>query len=164
MKIFKHRGVQILCLVALYLFIAPFCAPWVHQGLYTISLLIKDLLLWMLPVTVGLFIAHAVASFEKRAPLFVIALFLFEGVSNTISVWYAYGCAQFVQGQLPLGASVLIDDAFQPLWRLALSKPIWWSADKGAMAGIVLGIISSFALPALQTGLAKGKRIAVKGT
>ena len=160
MKLFKHRGVQIICLITLYLFIAPFCASWVHQGLYTLSLLIKDLLLWMLPITVGLFIAHAVASFEKRAPLFVLVLFLFEGVSNTLSVWYAYSCAQFVQGQLPLGASVLIDDAFQPLWRLAFSKPIWWSADKGAMAGIVLGMLSSFVMPALKNGLGRGKQVA----
>lgn len=66
----KQASVQIILIVALYLAFARFLSPAVHQGLYTISLFIKDLLLWMLPITVGLFIAHAICSFEKKAPLF----------------------------------------------------------------------------------------------
>ena len=121
MKLFKYRSLQILFLVGIYFFVAPICPLWVHQGLYTISVLIKDLLLWMLPMTVAFFIAHAVASFEKKAPLFVLMLFLFEGLSNMTSVWYAYGCAGLVSGYVSFEAAPKFDDSFKPLWHLGFS-------------------------------------------
>ena len=77
----------------------------------------------MLPITVCLFIAHAVASFEKRAPLFVLTLFLFEGLSNTVSVWYAYGAASLVEGRLPFGELSLLNDAF-PICRRKVPRPV----------------------------------------
>ena len=66
----RHRSVQILFILAIYLMIASFLPMQVHRSFYTVSVLIKDLLLWMLPLMVGFFIAHAISSFEKRAPLF----------------------------------------------------------------------------------------------
>jgi hypothetical protein len=157
---FKHRSVQVLLVITLYLLIAPWLPFKVHQGLYGISLFIKDLLLWMLPVTVGLFIAHAIASFEKRAPLFVIALFLFEAISNLASVWYAYGCGQIAANYLPPIEPHPLSDTFSPLWRLWFLKPAWWSADKGTFAGIVLGMLSAFKFPGLRAALARGKETA----
>jgi hypothetical protein len=134
--------------------------PEVHQAFYTISLLIKDLLLWMLPLTVGLFIAHAICSFEKRAPLFIISLFLFEALSNSASVWYAFGCGNLAASHLPSIESHPFNDAFSPLWRLPFLKPTWWSADKGTFAGIALGLIASFWFPNLKNHLTKGKQTA----
>ena len=130
----------------------------VHRFLYTISLLIKDLLLWILPITVGFFIAHAISSFEKRAPLFIIVLFLFEALSNTLSVWYAYGCGHLAAHHLPAIESHPLSDSFSPLWSLTLFKPDWWSADKGTFAGIVFGLIATFNFPFLKRVITKGKR------
>src|SRR5579872_7350752 len=98
----KWRGVQVLVVMVLYLAVAPWLPLSVHQGFYTFSLLMKDLLLWMLPLTVCFFIAHAISSFEKQAPLFVLFLFLFEAISNLASVWYSYGCGQLAAGSLSL--------------------------------------------------------------
>jgi len=86
MKLLKHRSFQVLVVLLLYLATASFIPLSVHQAFYTLSLFIKDILLWLLPLTVGFFIAHAIASFEKKAPLFILALFLFEGLSNASSV------------------------------------------------------------------------------
>jgi Na+/H+-dicarboxylate symporter len=131
-----------------------------HQSLYTISLLIKDILLWMLPITVGLFIAHAIASFEKRAPLFILTLFLFEACSNAMSVWYSYGCGQLVGSHIQTMEPSQIADTFGPLWRISFSRPIWWSADKGTFLGIVLGLIAAFKFPRLKSFLKNGKILA----
>lgn len=158
--LFRHRSLQVILIVALYLIAAPLLPFPIHQTFYTISLLIKDLLLWLLPITVGFFIAHAIFSFEKRAPLFIIVLFLFEAVSNSMSVWYAYGCGHVAAFHLPSIETHSLTDTFEPLWRLSLFKPAWWSADKGTFAGIVIGILASFKLPFLQKTVVRGKKIA----
>jgi len=156
----RHRSVQVIFAITLYLMAAPLLPVQAHQSLYTISLLIKDLLLWMLPITVGFFIANAIASFEKKAPLFILTLFLFETLSNSLSVWYAYGCGHLAASYMPLIDPRPLADSFNPLWRLSFIKPAWWSADKGTFAGIVLGVVAAFGFPHFQKFLFRGKEMA----
>ena len=155
----KSRSFQIFFLLGVYFLGESFLSAGVHQGLYAISLVIKDLLMWILPLTVFFFIAYAISSFERRAPLFILALFLFEALSNSASVWYAYGCAQLTTSFLPTLEPYSFSDTFSPLWRIPLLPPAWWSADKGTFAGIALGLIR---FPALQTFFVKGKEAAEK--
>jgi len=156
----RQRSVQIFAAILLYLAVASILPLEVHQGLYTVSLFIKDLLLWILPLAVGLFIAHAIFSFEKQAPFFIITLFLFEAFSNSLCVWYSFGCGHLAASYLPEMSSGQINDAFSPLWRLGVSKPLWWSADKGTFAGIFLGVVAAFRFPWLRERLSQGKKIA----
>jgi len=160
MKLLKHRSFQVLFILLLYLATASFLPLSIHQAFYTLSLFIKDILLWLLPLTVGFFIAHAIASFEKKAPLFILALFLFEGLSNASSVWYAFGCGHVAANYLPSIEHHPISDAFSALWRIGLSKPGWWSADKGTIAGIVLGMLASFRVTKVSEFVVRGKQIA----
>ena len=97
----KHRGVQVLLVLTIYFLLAPFLPSTVHQGLYTISLFIKDVLVWLLPLTVSVFIAHAICSFHKQAPLFIGALILFEALSNFSSVWYSFAAGHLAADFLP---------------------------------------------------------------
>lgn len=156
----KHRSLQTLALILLYVCFASFFPTTVHQGFYTISLFIKDVLLWMMPITVCFFIAHTVSSFERQAPLFILILILFEVTSNMCSVWYAYFSADVASNLIPaLHASTLEID-FPALWRLGIVRPDWWSAEKGAFLGLILGCIAAFGKqPALQSVLDKGKDI-----
>jgi hypothetical protein len=161
-SLLRKRSIQVALAVALYLGLAPSLPMEVHQGLYTISLFIKDLLLWMLPITVSLFIAHAISSFEKKAPFFVLFLFLFEAFSNTVSVWYSFGCghlaASSIQGLVPYHVA----DTFTSLWRLPLARPAWWAADKGTFVGLTIGLIAAFKFPILRTIISYGKGAAEK--
>jgi Na+/H+-dicarboxylate symporter len=157
----RHRGVQVVLILLLYVAMADLLPLPVHRGLYSISLGIKDVLLWMLPVTVGAFIAHTIASFHHRAPLFVVALFLFEALSNLASVWYAYGSAHLIQGSLPLLDSPPSTQSFSALWQIPFVRPAWWSADKGVMAGLVIGCAGAFIRSdRLQSSIAYGKNVA----
>ena len=157
-RVLKQRSVQILLILSLYLLMSDFLPLLAHKVFYTISLLIKDILIWIMPLTVALFIAYAVSAFERKAPLFVITLLLFEGFSNFSSVWYAFFCAHIVADHLPsFGASTLTSD-FIALWRLPFDKPSWWSAEKGALVGLVLGSINAFTQhPFLTRVIARGK-------
>jgi hypothetical protein len=140
-SLIKQRGIQVLLIHALYLLVADQLPLVAHQSFYTISLFIKDLLMWMLPLTVGFFIAHVISSFEQRAPIFVLSILIFEALSNLCSVWYAYGAGHLSIDylspiQLPASTSDL-----SALWRIPLTRPSWWSADKGSLLGLVMGSI-----------------------
>ncbi|MFA5250875.1 MAG: cation:dicarboxylase symporter family transporter [Parachlamydiales bacterium] len=156
-KLLFNRSLQVFFSILLYLALAAHLPMAFHQALYTFSLLIKDLLLWILPFTVFFFIANALASFEKKAPLFVFALFAFEALSNFTSVWYAYSCGQLTTNTLPELKASAISDTFSSLWRLSILKPLWWSADKGTFAGIACGLLAAFNFPKLKAFIALGK-------
>lgn len=156
----RHRSVQIVLTIALYLALSPYLPQEMHQMLYTVSMLIKDLLLWMLPITVGFFIAYAIASFEKKAPLFILTLFFFEAFSNASSIWYTYGWGHVIGSHIHAMEASQAVDTFSPLWRLPFTKPVWWSADKGTFAGIILGLLAAFKFPQLQIFLQRGKKMA----
>jgi hypothetical protein len=159
-KTLKQRSAQVLLVLVTYLLVADVLPTVTHQFFYTLSLLIKDILILMMPVTVAFFIAYAISSFERKAPLFIITLLLFEGFSNFSSVWYAFFCAHFAADQMPSFGVTTLSSDFIALWRLPLNKPSWWSAEKGAIVGLVLGCINAFSKnPLLSTMIAKGKGI-----
>lgn len=135
----KHRGIQVLLILTVYLLIANYLPLAAHRSLYTISIFIKDLLIWVLPLTVGLFIAHTICSFHHRAPLFIGSLIVFEALSNFTSVCYAYAGGHIAADFLPAIKQPAVNIEFSTLWRLPLIKPEWWSADKGTLIGLLLG-------------------------
>ena len=110
-----------------------------HQSLYTISVFIKDLLIWILPITVGLFIAHTICTFHHKAPLFIGSLIIFEALSNFTSVWYAFAGGYIAADYLPAIKLPAMSIEFSTLWRLPLIKPAWWSVNKGTLLGLLLG-------------------------
>jgi len=140
----KQRSIQVFIVLTLYAFFASYFSVTANQLFYTISMFIKDLILWVMPLTVGFFIAHTVQSFERRAPVFIVILLSFEALSNLSSVWYAFLSAHGVADYLPMLQSASIENDFKALWRLPLTRPSWWSADKGALLGLVMGGISAF--------------------
>ncbi len=143
LRTFRRRAVQVLFTLTLYFFCADLLPLAVHQGLYTISLFIRDLLIWMLPLTVGFFIADTICAFERKAPLFIGCLLLFEAFSNMGGVWYAFVSGKIAAGSLPCLQLPSFHENFSPLWRLPLNRPGWWSADKGAIAGVVIGFLGA---------------------
>jgi len=140
----KHRTVQVFFVLALYLLLSSSLPYAVHQWFYTVSLLIKDLLIWMMPITVGCFIAHAVCSFQYRAPLFIFVIILFEAVSNFSSVWIAFIAGHFSVEYLPSIRAEMSQMDLSALFRLPFTKPAWWSAEKGTLFGLVLGCVAAF--------------------
>ncbi len=157
----RHRGIQVFLLLAVYFLIADLLPLTAHQGLYTLSLFIKDLLVWILPITVGFFIANAICSFMHHAPIFIVAIILFEAISNFSSVFYAFICGHVAADYLPPLQMSTIHSDFDALWRLPLIKPTWWSADKGTFAGVLLGCIAAISkTPALRQTIYQGKEVA----
>ncbi|RYE05676.1 MAG: cation:dicarboxylase symporter family transporter [Rickettsiaceae bacterium] len=138
--ILKHRSFQILLILALYAAFADQIPMKIQQALYATSLLIKELLVWIIPMTVAMYIANTIQSFEKKAPFFIIALVIFEGLSNFSAVWYGYISAIIASKYSHSFAIVDLNNSFTPLWKISSIKPSWWSPDKGAAFGLLLGL------------------------
>lgn len=143
-SILRQRSVQTVLVLGLYVCFAAYLPLLAHQIFYTISLFIKDLLVWMMPLTVGFFIANTVAGFERKAPLFILTIVLFEAFSNFSSVMYSYFWGHALIERLPSLQTTSFDESFKALWRLPFVKPMWWAADKGCLAGLILGCFSAF--------------------
>lgn len=158
----RHRGVQVLLFLMAYFLLADTLPLVAHQGLYTTSLFIKDLLMWFLPITVGFFIAHTISSFQQRALLFIIVLLLFEGLSNLSSVWFAFFGGHLSADHLSLATvSTANHSDLSALWRIPLTKPTWWAADKGTLLGLVLGCMGAVSKnPLLRQVIEQGKQTA----
>lgn len=155
--IFKNRTLQTFILLGLYATFASDIEMEWQRGFYTISLFIKDILMWLIPITVCVFIAHTIASFEKKAFLFILILFLFESLSNMSSVWYAYGVAKFAGSSLPEVSN--LQDEFSAFWRIPFSRPAWWGGARGSFIGFVLGILGATFLPQVRPVISKGKHV-----
>lgn len=97
--------------------------------------------MWLMPLVVCVFIAVAISAFEKRAPLFVITLIIFEGSSNFVSTWYSYFGAYLFSDNLARFQILSHDSSFEALWRIAFIRPDWWSASNAAVLGFVLGFV-----------------------
>jgi Na+/H+-dicarboxylate symporter len=154
----KQRGIQTFLTLLLFITFASYIPYQVQQGFYSISLFIKDILLWLMPITACVFIANTVHSFERRAPIFILVLVLFETVSNFSSVWYAFGGAHLVADHLPVINATTFSTDFSPLWRLPFGKPAWWSAEKGSFIGLAIGCLAAFSnQPVLNRVVTSGK-------
>lgn len=144
----SQRSVQSIMLIILYLIYANHLNMAQNQFLLTISLIIKDCLLLIIPLVVCVFIANTITAFRKQAVLFVLTIVIFEWCSNFLSVWYTYICAQFLTGSSFDFASQPTLVQLEPLWRIPVFMPEWWTASKGCFAGLILGCICAlFNLP-----------------
>jgi Na+/H+-dicarboxylate symporter len=156
----KNRSIQTIFVLTLYTIFAPSLDIRTHQSLYTMSIFIKDMLMWLMPVTIGVFIASTIDSFERKAPLFILVLILFEVCSNFFSVCYAYSVGILVSDQLPVFEIASTQDNLSALWRIPLTKPAWWGADKGGMVGLVIGCMSAlFGSSQLKNFLGKARNV-----
>lgn len=157
----QHRGIQTFLLLSIYFLSANLIPLKTHQSLYTLSILIKDIIVWFLPPIVAIFIANAIFSFQKKAPLFIITLIGFEAFSNFISVWYAYLGAHIASNVLPEIAPIANSSELALLWRFPFLKPSFWSPEKGSLVGTALGFIAIASKQSmLQTCLCRSKEIA----
>ncbi len=163
----KSRPVQLFLILAVYLTAAPFVPEKTHLILYTISTLIREVILWLLPIVVAFYIAYTIASFRKRALLFIAFLILFEFFSNLCSIWYAFAVAHISSEHLELVGSLSSSSSLNPLYSFPFSKPLYWSASKGSFAGLLIGYIAtietfSFLRSVIEKGKAKVESIITK--
>lgn len=118
----------------------------IARGIYTASLLFKDLLLMVLPAAIMAFIAFALRSFEKKALLFVLFLACFEIFSNSSSVLFAYGVSHILQAFFPVIETATTHNIqdLAPYWTIDTLRPSFWRADNAVWGGVLLGMLCAY--------------------
>lgn len=140
-ELWKQPGIRLIFALSLYLSLSPFLPSYCHQFFYSLSLTIKSLLLWLMPLIVLFYVAYTIQSFKKKAPLFLCVLLVFEGFSNFFSVWYSYGLGVLAKDFMPPLGSLQEIQGLKPLWTFPWQRPLWYGADKASLLGVVMGLM-----------------------
>lgn len=91
MHYLKNTNVQLLTALILAYVLQPFLSVNVIAFFYSLSLALKDILMLVLPFLIFFYVAAALTSFKKAAPLMVLSLFVLVVLSNALTVLTAYG-------------------------------------------------------------------------
>ncbi|USO01250.1 MAG: cation:dicarboxylase symporter family transporter [Alphaproteobacteria bacterium] len=136
---------RIFVTLGIFMLLAPAIPHVCHRTFYTISLLIKDMLMIILPIVVVVFIASSLSLFQLKAPALILSIMLFEFVSNATAVMFAYASSAGILAQVTqlthMPASKV---SLEPWFSLGAYKPSFWSSDKALLAGALLGLLTVF--------------------
>ncbi len=128
---------------------------------YSISLIFKECLSFLLPFIVFAFITSGILSFKKNAPIVLGILLACVLFSNAIVAFFSYFVGKAL---LPLLAVqidptiVVATQSMQPLF--AIKLPCLFSSFRAMLAAIICGIsLSFYSIPAIENGIKKVKSI-----
>ena len=79
-------GISIL----LIMFFGDFVPEGIQRAFFTISILMKETLVFFMPLIVFAFIFSCLSSFQKRAPLLIVMILTFVVLSNFLFVQLGY--------------------------------------------------------------------------
>lgn len=140
LKTLTNTTFQTIIAICFVLAFGPLLPLSASRGFYTFSLLIRDLLMYILPVAVFAYITSMLAGLKQQAFLLVGILLIFEALSNTLSISYAYGVGFAVYNKISL-----LNDSFQkaesllPYFSLGQFRPQFYTVDKGTFLGVLVG-------------------------
>lgn len=159
-RFFKPQYVTMALMVFVIVFGAAIPLP-LAQSAYTLSLLIKELLMWVLPLAVMVYIAFTLSQFREKAFALVFILLTFEALSNALSVNYAWGLGAILEDTFRSTfshAAMEEPKSLSPFFNLSGLRPSFWAASKGTYLGLFIGLLLAFIeIPKLQRLLEKGK-------
>jgi len=142
----KKMGLPLILFAILIipLFLGPFIPVYVKAFLYSISLTMKALLLFILPFIIFGFIFSSLLNLKSGVIKFIIMLVAMIYLSNFTAIFtgYAVGSLTLPQLSIPAHHAVPEESALKVLWKLDL--PVLIPNQIALLMGFVLGIIFSY--------------------
>lgn len=155
-----NLSVKLISIFVFALLFGSILPESVQSFCYAISLTLKNILLFVLPVVIFSCLFSCLLTFRgKKAIGFMVSLFLIVCISNYVSTMIAYGISSLQLVALNLNP---IDNALslkelQPLWHFQL--PNWIPNDYALYLGFGLGaIFAFFPTPRIQQFSAYARR------
>lgn len=134
----------VICIILAYL-VGGHLDLDVVRGFYGISCLLKDILMFILPLVIFSYIATAIVSMEQRGPILIISVILLVCLSNLAAVFSSYAVGQLVLPWLTHGKLVTAalngGKIMSPLFVLPIPQLI--SPGKTMMIGMATGLALS---------------------
>ena len=137
--------VQLLLIIAFVFIFGGFVNETVIRGLYTFSMIFKELLQFFLPFVIFAFVLSGILSFKKNAPLILLILISSILCSNACVAILIYGVGTVL---LPLvtcnvnPTALVATEQLAPLFSFSL--PVLIPAHYALILSASLGIICSF--------------------
>ncbi|PIZ33183.1 MAG: hypothetical protein COY39_03470 [Alphaproteobacteria bacterium CG_4_10_14_0_8_um_filter_37_21] len=172
MKYLKNTNIQLLIALVLAYVLQPFLSVNAVAFFYSLSLALKDALMLILPLLIFFYVAAALTSFKKAAPLMVLSLLVLVVLSNALTVLTAYGVGiltlQRICGDTVIALSsnsVQIPILFKfPLPQLIKNE---WALITGILVGVSCSIIPvnkrESIVEFIQSGKTKATTVLKKG-
>ena len=123
------------------LLFGSYVPDYVQSFSYGLSLFIKNILIFILPIIIFSFIFNSVINLKTRAIGLLLLLIVLVSVSNFLSTWLAYFVYSVVKPSFKLDLKQLEPiNALQPYFSVALPKI--FKNDIALLSGAVLGFLS----------------------
>jgi Na+/H+-dicarboxylate symporter len=144
MNMLKSLPVQLIIAIIAAFFLSSILNPDTVRVFYTISCILKEILMGILPIVIFSYITAAILSMEQRAPFLILSIIALVTISNALTVLISYGVGINLLPLLTLEGNSLaeIKDSIQPLFSLHIPEIL--SPDKTMLLGITVGLIFSF--------------------
>lgn len=132
-------------LVAIIIFAAvagPLMSTQVQSFLYAVSLSLKELLVFVLPLIVFSLILSSIVHLKQGAIRLILLLIPMICLSNMISIWIGYFGGDVIVHRAGLSVVADISTAsLEPMWNLML--PEWLSCKYAMLLAMATGLLSS---------------------
>ncbi len=140
LKILTNTTFQTIIAICFVLAFGSHLPLSISRGFYTFSVLIRDLLMYVLPIAIFTYITSMLAGLKQQAFLLVGVLLFFEALSNTLSISYAYGIGFFVYNKISLLSNPFQKaESLVPYFSLGQFRPLFYTVDKGTFLGVLTG-------------------------
>ncbi|MEB3702066.1 Cation:dicarboxylase symporter family transporter [Candidatus Bealeia paramacronuclearis] len=137
--------IKLLACILFITFFGEYIPTPLERTFFTISLIIKELLVFSLPFIIFVFVTSCLLSFGQRGPLLIFSIFGVLTVSNFVGLLFGYSIGNFFLGDFAQTVSLFNDaseSALKPWFAFALPKLI--PTDYALLAGLVFGIVGTF--------------------
>lgn len=150
----KSLPVQLVICVVIAFLIGNHINLTTVQFFFSLSCIIKDTLMMILPLVIITYIASAILSLEQKAPLLIISVMLLVCLSNLLAVFTSYFVAK---STLPSLAGHVVDlsvagDTITPLFSIPFPKLL--EPSQALLIGMGYGFLFSFKKVSAATHLA----------
>jgi len=136
-----------LAIILIMLF-GDYAPEWLQQSFFTISILMKETLIFAMPLIVFGFLFSCLASFQSRAPLLIIMVLTFVTLSNFVFVQLGYWAGDVFLPHLGYHAANAVQKVastgtpLEPFFTIPYPKLI--STDMALIIGALAGLYGAF--------------------
>lgn len=135
---------KLIAIIILVMLFGEYVSLDVKRFLYSLSLTIKEALVFVLPVIIFSYLSSCILSFKKGVVTFLFILFAIVYISNFCSTIIGYFASILTLDKISIATSSEIspDRILVPFWDLHL--PVWISNTWALLSGLVIGLIFTF--------------------
>ncbi len=144
---FRKMPILLLAMILLILSIDRFIPVYLKQFIYSLSLSVKSLLIFILPILIFMLLFKAISQLSRTATKMIFLLLITLCCSNFLSTMISSQIGAIIY-QFDLCIKMPTDQvALMPIWSFTLPK--WIANDHAMLAGISFGIFFSLFKPTL---------------